>query len=139
MILYGGNPDLRPEEADTWTAGFEVRPGWLPGLRIGVNGFRTDFDDRIGQPALESILTALQDPSLAPFVRTLDPANGEDLAAIQAILDLPTTGLRDQFPAASYGAIVDARYVNTARVQVRGRTSVWTTPSRVARTTSTSG
>jgi outer membrane receptor protein involved in Fe transport len=120
MILYGGNPDIRPEEADTWTAGFEVRPGWLPGLRIGVNGFRTDFDDRIGQPALESILTALDDPSLAPFVRTLDPTDSEDLAAIQAILDLPTTGLRDQFPASSYGAIVDARYVNTARVQVRG-------------------
>jgi len=120
MILYGGNPDLRPEEADTWTLGFEVRPNALPGLRIGVNGFRTDFENRIGQPALESILTALSDPALVPFVRTLNPANSEDLAAIQAILDLPTTGLRDQFPASSYGAIVDARYVNTARVQVQG-------------------
>ena len=121
MILYGGNPDLQPEEADTRTGGFEVRPEAVPGLQFGVNLFRTDFDNRIGQPALESILTALGDPSLAPFVRTLDPTNNaDDRAAIQAILDLPTTGLRDLFPATSYGTIVDARYVNTARVQVQG-------------------
>ncbi len=39
---------------------------------------------------------------------------------MQAILDLPTTNLRDLFPATDYGAIVDARYVNTASVQVQG-------------------
>lgn len=100
MILYGGNPNLEPEEADTWTAGFEIKPAGVPGLRLGVNVFRTDFDNRIGQPALESILTALSDPSLAPFVRPLDPANNAaDRAAVQAILDLPTTNLRDLFPA----------------------------------------
>lgn len=121
MVLYGGNPDLEPEEAQTWTGGFEIRPAVAPGLSLGLNLFRTDFDNRIGQPALESILTALSDPSLAPFVRVLDAANNAaDRAAIQAILDLPTTGLRDLFGATDYGAIVDARYVNTARVQVRG-------------------
>jgi hypothetical protein len=46
--------------------------------------------------------------------------NAADRAAVQAILDLPTTNLRDLFPATSYGAIVDARYVNTAKVQVEG-------------------
>lgn len=121
MILYGGNPDIEPEEADSWTGGFEYRPAGIPGLRLGANVFRIDFENRIGQPALESILTALGDPSLAPFVRTIDPVNNaEDRAAMQAILDLPTTGLRDLFPATSYGAIVDARYVNTARMEVRG-------------------
>ena len=39
---------------------------------------------------------------------------------MQAILDLPTTNLRDLFPATDYGAIIDARYVNTASVQVQG-------------------
>lgn len=121
MILYGGNPDVEPEEADTWTAGFEFRPTALPGLRLGANVFRTNFDNRIGQPALESILTALSDPSLTPFVRMIDPVNNaNDRAAMQAILDLPTTNLRDLFPATDYRAIVDARYVNTARVDVRG-------------------
>lgn len=121
MILYGGNPDLEPETADTWTIGGDFEPAAVPGLRISVNAFRTDFENRIGQPALENILTALSDSTLSPFVRVIDPTNNaQDRADMQAILDLPTTNLRDLFPATDYGAIVDARYVNTASVQVEG-------------------
>jgi len=121
MILYGGNPDLAPESADTWTIGGDFQPAKVPGLRISVNAFRTDFENRIGQPALENIFSALTDATLSPFVRMIDPTNNaEDRAAMQAILDLPTTNLRDLFPATAYGAIIDARYVNTANVQVQG-------------------
>lgn len=121
MILYGGNPDLEPERADTWTFGGDYSPRFLDGLKLSGNWFRVEFDDRIGQPTFENILVALSDPALAPFVRIVNPtANADDRAAVQAILDLPTTGFRDAFPAASYGAIVDARYVNTARVEVEG-------------------
>lgn len=48
MILYGGNPDLEPETADTWTLGGDFRPAAVEGLRVTVNAFRTDFDNRIG-------------------------------------------------------------------------------------------
>ncbi len=121
MILYGGNPDLEPESADTWTVGGDFRPPAIEGLRISINAFRTDFENRIGQPALENVFTALTDGALSPFVRVIDPANNaQDRVDMQAILDLPTTNLRDLFPAQAYGAIIDARYVNTASVQVRG-------------------
>lgn len=121
MILYGGNPDLEPEEARTWTVGADWRPAFAPGLRLSANGFRIAFDNRIGQPASENILTALSDPALAAFIRFIDPVNNAaDRADMQAILDLPTTSLRDMFPATAYGAIVDARYVNTARVITQG-------------------
>jgi outer membrane receptor protein involved in Fe transport len=121
MILYGGNPDLESEQADTWTLGADYRPAGLDGLRLTANWFRTDFDNRIGQPTFENILIALTDPALSPFVRLVDPLNNaEDRAAVQAILDLPTTAFADAYPATSYGAIVDARYVNTARVEVEG-------------------
>lgn len=121
MILYGGNPDLESEEADTWTMGADYQPRAVPGLKLGVNWFRTDFDNRIGQPTFENILTALSDPALSSFVRIVDPLNdAADRAAVQAILDLPTTNSRDAYPATSYGAIVDARYVNAARVEVEG-------------------
>ena len=121
MILYGGNPDLEPEQADTWTLGAEYRPAFVDGLRLSANWFRTDFDNRIGQPTFENILAALTDPALSPFIQLVDPLNNaDDRAAVQAILDLPTTGFADAFPATSYGAIVDARYVNTARVEVEG-------------------
>lgn len=121
MILYGGNPDLEPERADTWTFGADWSPREVEGLKLGANWFRIEFDDRIGQPTFENILAALSDPALAPFVRLVDPTtDADDRAAVQAILDLPTTGFRDAFPATSYGAIVDARFVNAARVEVEG-------------------
>lgn len=120
LILYGGNADLKPEEADTWTAGVEYRPAAIDGLRLGLNWFRTDFDQRIGQPALNSVSTVLTDPALASFVRLLNPVtNAEDRAAIQAWLDLPST-VTGGYPATAFGAIVDARYVNTTRVEVEG-------------------
>ncbi len=120
MILYGGNPDLKPERAKTWTVGGEFRSNAVPGLRIGANLFRIDFEDRIGQPTFENILTALSDPVFGAFIRLIDPANTQDVAAVQDILDRPTTGLRDLFPATAYGAIVDARFVNTASVLLEG-------------------
>lgn len=121
MILYGGNPDLKSEEADTWTMGADYRPLSVPGLKLGFNWFRTEFDNRIGQPTFENILSALSDPALSPFVRIVDPLNNPaDRALVQSILDLPTTNFRDAYPATSYGAIVDARYVNAARVEVEG-------------------
>lgn len=121
MILYGGNPDLSPEEAQSWTIGADYRPTRLPALRLTTNAFRIAFENRIGQPAADNILTALSDPARAAFVRLVDPvSNAADRAAVQAILDLPTTGLRDMFPATAYGAVVDARYVNTAEVLTQG-------------------
>lgn len=121
LIQYGGNPELEPEEAKSWTAGVEYRPKARPGVSIGLNWFRTDFDKRIGQPALESILTILTDPALAPFVRFVNPGgDANDRAYVQGLLDQPTTNFATQFPADAYGAVVDARYVNTDRVVVEG-------------------
>lgn len=121
LIRYGGNPDLEPEEAESWTAGFEFRPSDQPGLRLAANWFSTRFDRRIGQPVLDNILGALSDPALAAFVRFIAPTtNAEDRALIQALLDDPATQLAGTFPADAYGAIADARYVNTNRLEVEG-------------------
>ncbi|MBX3485454.1 TonB-dependent receptor [Phenylobacterium sp.] len=32
-----GNPDLKPEEADTWTIGLVYRPEWIPGLAASID------------------------------------------------------------------------------------------------------
>ena len=120
-ILYGGNPDLEPEQAKSWTLGGDYRPAALPGLRVGLNLFRIDFDNQIGQPAFTALTTALANPALSAFVRIIDPINNaQDRADMQALLDLPTTALADLFPAEAYGAIVDARFVNTSSVLLKG-------------------
>jgi len=121
MIQYGGNRDLQPEEATSWTAGLEYRPEDRPTLRLGVNWFRTDYDGRIGRPAFDNIFNALDDASLVPFIRRISPGtNSADRAYIQAIIDAPNTYSGDLFPIDSYGAVLDARYVNTNRLLVEG-------------------
>ena len=121
LIQYGGNADLRPEEATSWTAGLEYRPKARPGLRLAANWFRTAYDGRIGRPALDNIFDALNDPSLAPFVRRIAPAtNAADRAYLQTLLDSPDTFSGNLFPVASYGAVLDARWVNTSRLEVEG-------------------
>lgn len=66
-----GNPNLRPEKADTWTAGVILRPDFLPGFSLSVDYYdikvggalnTLPFDQIVsgcynGQPALCTLLT----------------------------------------------------------------------------------
>lgn len=119
LYRYGGNRDLEAETATTWTLGFDQKlPG---GGRLGLSYFDTRFKDRIAQPVNENLSGALTDPALAPFVTLIDPANSAaDLALIRSYIDDPSYSYGSLFPAESYGAILDARWVNASQVRVRG-------------------
>ena len=56
-ILRGGNPDLRPEVADTWTAGVVLQPrfGFLDGLRLSVDYYDIKIRDAIGVIGAQTI------------------------------------------------------------------------------------
>ena len=119
LYRYGGNSDLDPETAETWTAGFDYAPD--NGLRVDFSYFDTAFTNRIAQPVNENLSGALTDPALAPFVQVINPAtSAADLALIRAYVDDPAYGYGSLFPANSYGAILDARWVNASEVAVRG-------------------
>lgn len=122
LALQGANPGLRPETANTWTAGFDATPERLPGLRLSASWFRTDFTDRIDRPGLTDLAGVLTDPRLTPFVQRIDPLTSPaDLAQVNRLLADPATTTRfGVFPATSYRAIVDLRYVNTGRLDVEG-------------------
>jgi outer membrane receptor protein involved in Fe transport len=45
--ISGGNPTLRPEEAETYTFGVDYRPGWLRGAHFNAGYFHIDYDNRI--------------------------------------------------------------------------------------------
>jgi outer membrane receptor protein involved in Fe transport len=70
--FLGGNPDLRPEEADTWTVGFVVQPESVPGLSASVDWYRIRIEDGITQISEQNVVNACYDPALNP---TLDPDN----------------------------------------------------------------
>ena len=121
LILLGGNPNLKPETATSWTAGVELSPAALSGFKFTATWFDTDFKNRIAQPALDDLETVLTDPELAPFRTFVNPTNNPaDLAKIEALLANPAAIAPNLFPATAYGAIADARYVNTGELDVSG-------------------
>ena len=119
LYLYGGNPDLQPETADTYTLGFNYAPEG--GLRLSASYFDTDFTNRIAQPTNENLDGVLTDPALAPFVRLVDAANSaEDRALVLGYISTPGFVFGSLFPPSTYGAILDGRWVNAASVRLRG-------------------
>lgn len=74
-LLGGGNPDLEPMEAETTNIGLLFEPEFWPGLRVGVEWFRTERTNLIFRPDFTELLT---NESLYPgrVVRT-DPAPGD--------------------------------------------------------------
>ncbi|MBB5740797.1 MULTISPECIES: TonB-dependent receptor [Brevundimonas] len=117
LMLYGGNTDLKPETAETFTIGFDYRP--VKGPTLSLNYFDTRFSDRIAQPVNANFDGALIDATLRPFVTFIDPANNAaDRALIESYASSP--GFSGLFPVTAYGAVVDTRWVNTGAVRVRG-------------------
>lgn len=122
LALQGGNPDLRPETATSWTFGGDYSPSWLSGLRLSATGFRVDFRNRIDRPVFQNLAGALSDPRFVDFVRRITPdTNPADLALITALLNDPAAAAaRGLNPPSSYRAVVDVRAVNTGELQVNG-------------------
>lgn len=46
--VSGGNPDLREEDADTFTLGFVINPRWLPNLNLSLDYWNIKVTDVIG-------------------------------------------------------------------------------------------
>ncbi len=52
----GGNPNLRPEKSDTWTAGIVWQPSFLPGANLTVDYFDIDVSDYISNVGADTII-----------------------------------------------------------------------------------
>src|SRR3546814_1320261 len=79
IFFWGGDPDLRPETAETVSVGFLARPDTLPGLRLEANWFQIDYTDRV-LPPIAWVGEPLTNPAYAEF-RTLNPSIAEINAA----------------------------------------------------------
>ncbi|WP_369059420.1 TonB-dependent receptor [Caulobacter sp. 73W] len=53
VVLYraGANPDLRTQDADTFTVGFDYAPSFAPGLMVKANYYRIKISGRVGVPS----------------------------------------------------------------------------------------
>ncbi len=140
LFLSGGNPDLEPERARSITLGVKFAPPAAAGFRAEANYFHTRFSNRIGQPAFEDLLNVLRDNIYSPFVEFISPANDPaDRATVVDLISRPGASVPSFFPPEVFGAIVDGRYVNTAKVIVRGIDLVLTKSFRLGEAEATLG
>ena len=105
LFTRGGNPNLAPEEATTWSIGADFEPVSVPGLNLSVTYYNVDYTNRIATPG--NNLLALQLPELAPIVN-LNPTDAELNAIIaQGLFSRPPSPIELQTTV-----IVDGRKVN---------------------------
>lgn len=52
----GGNPNIKPEKADTFTAGIVIQPDFIPGLSVSVDWYQVTIKDAIGRVGLNEVL-----------------------------------------------------------------------------------
>lgn len=126
VISGGAGPTLRPEEAETWTLGFDWKPDWAPGLQIGANYFNLQVDDRIvriqsGQ--LGGILAQLFATGTTPYIDSLEI--NPSAARVQDIMDndprfLGQLGAGPLQSAADVAMIVNATQLNLASLRMDG-------------------
>lgn len=120
-IFYasGGNPDLEPERARSWSAGFEFHPQALEGFRFGASYFNVRYRDRVARPIIGSIASAFSQPGYAsllnysPSTELLDRLAAGSLYALTNYTDGP-------FDPANVFVLVDNRNLNLARQDIEG-------------------
>jgi outer membrane receptor protein involved in Fe transport len=80
-IFSGGNPNISPESADTFTVGAVFQPDWMPGFSASVDWFRVKIDDAIATVGTNEVARrCLQDQeqmfcNLITFEGTTDAGN----------------------------------------------------------------
>jgi outer membrane receptor protein involved in Fe transport len=60
-IVSGGNPELKEETSDSFTAGVVFQPTFLPGFSFSADYFDIEIDDVITAPTAQDILNACYD------------------------------------------------------------------------------
>src|SRR5574337_514036 len=115
LYLTGGNPDLRPERARTWSASLAFHPEALAGLEAELTWFDVDYTDRVVQPLVPA--QALSNPAFAPFIRKA-PSAAEQAEMLRTFRFTNATGAA--YDASKVAAIAPNLFMNTARQRARG-------------------
>jgi outer membrane receptor protein involved in Fe transport len=100
-LLFGGNPDVDPEESETVSYGFIVTPALAPQLSISADYFDIEVEGAIGFPFTQFLFDQCIETGQSRFCDTIhrDPATG-------------SLGLG--------GGYVDARFTNIGAIKTSG-------------------
>ncbi|MBT0670076.1 TonB-dependent receptor [Novosphingobium profundi] len=71
-----GNPNLKPEKANTWTAGLVLTPGFLPGLSASFDYYDIKITDAIGTVTSQDTVDNCYDLGLQEYCNNISYVNG---------------------------------------------------------------
>ena len=79
--LFGGNPNVQEETADTFTAGVVWQPSQVDGLTVQLDYYNIEVEDAIATPSLQNLLDECYRNDIAAscafFIGARDPGTGE--------------------------------------------------------------
>ncbi|MDH5822706.1 TonB-dependent receptor [Luteimonas sp. RD2P54] len=117
IVMGGGNPDLGPERATTWSATLALHPRSMDTLDAQLTVFDVDYTERVVQP-ITDYFTALTNPDYAQFIH-YSPTEDEQAAVIARYPNFMNYSGAPYDPARVV-ALMYANYVNVARQRIRG-------------------
>lgn len=117
LYLYGGNTQLRPERATTYSISASFHPESIRGFRVDVDYFHVSYRQRV-QLAIANSLAALSDPQYSPFI-TSSPSPDLLASTINSAFQYLNLSSVPYDPSLTL-AIADGRYQNIGRQTVRG-------------------
>lgn len=117
LSLNGGNPDLGPERAKTWSTSLAFHPQALSGFEGELTWFDIDYTDRVVQP-ITSYPQALSNPIYATFVDYSPTEEKQEALMASASTFYNFTGAT--YDPNNVAAILYAQYVNVARQRIKG-------------------
>lgn len=117
LYLQGGNPDLKPERATSWSVTLGVHPRGITGLDLQLSYFSTRYRDRIVTPiAFPS--QALSNTIYADRV-TLNPSTAQLASALATTISLGNA-VGVPYDPSKVAVLIDNSNVNAGRQTVRG-------------------
>ena len=73
-VIIGDQPDIKPERAHNWSAGLDLTPSWIKGLKVSSTYYHIKYSDEIFAPQV--FPAAFTNPALYPVYKPfIHPVN----------------------------------------------------------------
>ena len=118
LIAFGGNPDLKPEKARTWTAGLDFTPQAVPDFHASATYYNIRFTDVVADPEFSVDLANVlsEEALLGPSIIQRNPS----AARVQQFVASPGFENPLGIDPATIGAIFDSRVHNLSSIRTSG-------------------
>ncbi|HEY8949291.1 MAG TPA: TonB-dependent receptor [Rhizomicrobium sp.] len=123
LVVFGGNPDLKPEKSTNWTLGADFTPAALPGLRASTTYYNIHFTDLIttAQTAGFDLFDALDNASSFGPLLQRNPSLSEVTNLVTHAQEFDDfTGIPGGVNLSTISDLVDSRSTNLSVLNTDG-------------------